>query len=328
MDSSSPLPLVSIITPVYNGERYLVECIESVLAQNYQNWEYTIVNNCSTDNTLDIAYNYARRDNRIRVVSNSHYVRIIENHNIAFRLISPRSRYCKVVSADDWLLPECIQKLVAVAELNPTVGIVGSYAINDTGIRWIGLPPHKSVFKGPEVCRLYLLGEIDSFGTPSAVLYRAELVRSHDPFYPGSLPNADLAACLAHLSAADFAFVHQILSYERIHTEAVSANLREVNSFLLDRIQFLHDYGPIYLEVEEIENRREELLRKLYENLAVAVVNLRGKQLWSYYYQRLDAIRRPLSGIRTAGAICTKLADLMFNPKQTLEKLRRRLGTK
>jgi glycosyltransferase involved in cell wall biosynthesis len=48
-------PLVSILTPVYNGEKYLAECIRSVLAQTYQNWEYTIVNNCSTDKTLEIA---------------------------------------------------------------------------------------------------------------------------------------------------------------------------------------------------------------------------------------------------------------------------------
>ena len=54
-------PLVSVVTPVYNGETYLAACIESVLSQSYSNWEYVIVNNCSTDRTLDIASDYAAR---------------------------------------------------------------------------------------------------------------------------------------------------------------------------------------------------------------------------------------------------------------------------
>jgi glycosyltransferase involved in cell wall biosynthesis len=58
--STANEPFVSIITPVYNGEAYLRECIESVLAQTYSNWEYIVVNNCSTDGTLRIAEGYCR----------------------------------------------------------------------------------------------------------------------------------------------------------------------------------------------------------------------------------------------------------------------------
>ena len=121
-------PLVSVVTPVYNGEDFLTECIESVLRQTYGNYEYIIVNNCSTDRSLEIALNYSKRDSRIRVHSNSQFVGVIENHNIAFRLISPNSKYCKVVSADDWLFPECLARMVDVAEANPSAGFVGSYA--------------------------------------------------------------------------------------------------------------------------------------------------------------------------------------------------------
>ncbi len=56
--NTSEQTLVSVVTPVYNGEDFLVECIESVLRQSYSNWEYIIVNNCSTDRTLEIALNY------------------------------------------------------------------------------------------------------------------------------------------------------------------------------------------------------------------------------------------------------------------------------
>ncbi|MGE0406800.1 MAG: glycosyltransferase family 2 protein, partial [Candidatus Korobacteraceae bacterium] len=71
--SETSAPLVSIITPVYNGEEFLVECIESVLAQTYQNWEYIIVNNHSKDRSLEIAEEYARRDPRVRVVTGKEF---------------------------------------------------------------------------------------------------------------------------------------------------------------------------------------------------------------------------------------------------------------
>jgi glycosyltransferase involved in cell wall biosynthesis len=104
--TSKQEPLVSVVTPVFNGERYLRECIESVLAQTYSHWDYIIVDNCSSDGTLDIAREYAARDRRIRIHRNEIFVRVIQNYNIAFRQISPESKYCKPLAADDMLLPD------------------------------------------------------------------------------------------------------------------------------------------------------------------------------------------------------------------------------
>ena len=57
---------------------------------------------------------YAKRDSRVRVHNNEKFVGVIENHNIAFSLISPAAKYCKVVSADDIIFPESIRRLVEV----------------------------------------------------------------------------------------------------------------------------------------------------------------------------------------------------------------------
>lgn len=64
-------PRISVILPVYNGERFLAEAIESCLNQNYQNFELIIVNDCSIDNSLKIAIDYAQKDNRIKIISNN-----------------------------------------------------------------------------------------------------------------------------------------------------------------------------------------------------------------------------------------------------------------
>src|SRR4029453_7926772 len=101
-------PFVSVVTPVYNGEEFLAECIESVLRQDYPWSEYTIVNNRSTGGKLENAQSYAKKDRRIQLKTNSSVVGACENHNIAFGSVPAHAKYCKVVSADDWLEPACI----------------------------------------------------------------------------------------------------------------------------------------------------------------------------------------------------------------------------
>ena len=264
---TTTLPFVSMVTPVYNGEQYLPECIDSVLAQTHDNWEYIILDNCSTDATLSIARKYARKDLRILVHTNAKLLGVIDNHNKAFRLISPDSTYCKVISADDWIYPDCVTKLVEVAEKYSSVGVVGSYAIRADGVRGLGLSLKRELFPGHEVCRLRLLG-MDVIGSPSSLLYRTSLVRAQEEFFVGSAPNADTDAIFRILRHSEFGFVHQVLSFERIHEKTQSARLMRFNSFLVDQIQFLVTYGPIYLNPNELEARLKEVLRTYYEYLA------------------------------------------------------------
>jgi glycosyltransferase involved in cell wall biosynthesis len=318
-------PLVSVVTPVYNGEKYLAKCIESVLEQTYEALEYTIINNCSTDTSLDIANQYSKQDKRIKVLTNDRFVSAIDNHNIAFRQISNDSRYCKLVSADDWIYPESISKLVDLAERYPGVGIVQAYAMNDNGVRWPALPFGNCIFDGREICRLYLLGKIEFAGIPSSMLYRSSLVRSYDPFFPGSNPSADAAACLNCLKTCDFGFVHQILSFERIHNGAITAKVRELDSYLLDRVGLLLKYGPTFLTQDELKARAQEVLGEYYAVLATALVNCKGKEFWMYHHRRFQGeFGHSLFGPALAKAVCLKLVDLVFNPKQTIEKAVRR----
>ena len=133
-------PFVTIVTPVYNGEAYLTECIQSVLNQTYQHREYVIVNNCSTDSTLSIAARYAALDPRIRVITNHAFLSLIDNHHNALRMMSPAAAYCKILCADDWLYPECLDEMVNLGEAFPSVGIISSYTITGTAVRWLGVP--------------------------------------------------------------------------------------------------------------------------------------------------------------------------------------------
>ena len=321
-------PLVSIVTPVYNGEAYLEECIESVLSQSYSHWEYIIVNNASTDGTSRIAEAYAARDHRIRIHSNDELLPIIANHNKAFSLISTESKYCKVVSADDWISPECLSRMVSLAEANPTVGLVGSYQLRGAGldwrdwdVRWAGLPYSRSVVPGRELCRLYMLDGFYVFGTPTSTMYRADLVRSQKDFYPNSSAEADTSACIKSLGVSDFGFVHQVLSYERVHPAQITTTSKSVNAYLTSKIGDLQEYGSLFLTPVEIDQRLKFLMDEYYSFLAGSTVKFKGRKFWDYQKQRLAELGHPLDRIRLGKAVCIRSLSFVFDPRRAANKL-------
>jgi glycosyltransferase involved in cell wall biosynthesis len=313
-------PLVSVVTPVYNGEPYLRECIESVLAQTYSNWEYVIVNNCSKDGTLEIAKEYARKDRRIHVYSNEALLPIIANHNRAFNLIAPNSKYCKVVSADDWLFSECIARMVDLAEAHPSVGIVGSYQLSGGGDKWHvrnhGLSYLQTVVPGQEICRSHLLGTLDVFANPTSNLYRADLVRSTDAFFPNATAEADLSACLKHLQFADFGFVHQVLSYERLHSASITTTSCELNAYLPSRLRDYLMYGHLYLTQSELETRVKELSEHYYRFLVFSLFKSRDRKFWNYHKGKLSELGFPFDSFRLSKSIFVKCIDLVRNPQR------------
>jgi glycosyltransferase involved in cell wall biosynthesis len=320
--------LISVVTPVYNGERYLRECIESVLTQSYTNWEYIIVNNASTDHTLAIIEEYARSESRIRIHSNETLLDIISNHNKAFGLISDESRYCKVVSADDCLFPECIAQMVRLAESHPTVGIVGSYQLSGGAEKWQvrtdGLPYHCTVIPGRDICRAHFLTDLSVFGNPTSNLYRSDLVRKSPAFYPNSTAEADVSACFNSLRETDFGFVHQVLSYERVHNVRMTTTSRDLNAYLPSRLGDLNCYGVQYLTPDELQACVKELLKQYYDFLAIAAVNFREKSFWQYHKRRLRELGHPLDLAKLTAAVSMKICDLLLNPKTTVERVLRR----
>lgn len=319
-------PLVSVLTPVYNGEEYLAECIESVLAQTYQNWEYCIVNNCSTDRSLEIAKIYAKKDKRIRIHDNADFVGCDENGNIAFQQISSDSKYCKVVQADDWLFPECLMEMVGLAEAHPTVGIVSSYRLKNTSIVVQALPYARRVISGREICRTTLLGLPSVFGAPSAMLIHADEVRKRQHFYNVANPHCDMEVCLDILRERDFGFVHQMLTFERSHPQSESSRGARYGFTPFGRFEHVVKYGPEYLSESELvvmlRRRRDEY----YAFLGASVFRNKEKGFWGYQKAALCRIGYSLSPARIIKAVIFEVFDAILNPLNTLKRLMGKLS--
>ena len=113
------MPYLSVVMSVYNGEKHLNEAIDSILSQTYENFEFIIIEDCSTDNSLDILEEYAKKDSRIKIIKKEKDIGIkgfIENLNLGISIA--KGKYIARMDQVDVSLPERFQKQVDFLEKN------------------------------------------------------------------------------------------------------------------------------------------------------------------------------------------------------------------
>ena len=149
-------PILSIGLPVFNGEKYLRQALDSILSQTFKDFELIISDNASTDKTEQISLEYLKMDNRIRYCRNKLNFGFPTNYNQTFRL--SRGKYFKWAAHDDVLAPEYLQKCVYVLENNSSFVLCHSRVsrIDENGV---------------------LVGNYDA-----NTLYRLSSFRPHDRF--------------------------------------------------------------------------------------------------------------------------------------------------
>lgn len=113
-------PLISIITPAYNAEKYLGEAIESVLQQTYGNWELIIVDDGSTDGTARLAKEYAEKDSRI-FYCHQENKRMASARNTG--IAKAKGKYIAFLDADNVFLPQKLERQAAYLEAHPACGV-------------------------------------------------------------------------------------------------------------------------------------------------------------------------------------------------------------
>ena len=116
-------PLVSIVIPVYNASRYLSTAIDSVLSQAYDNIELLIIDDCSSDNSIDIANKYKIKDSRVKIFKNDHNCKQAYTRNIGIKLAI--GKYLAFLDADDIMSHSRIEKQVTFLEENKDILVCG-----------------------------------------------------------------------------------------------------------------------------------------------------------------------------------------------------------
>ncbi len=321
MSGVPPGPTVSVVTPFYNTEAYLAACIESVLRQTYRDFEYVLVDNRSTDGSGAIAERYAAADPRIRLVRNVEHLAQIPNYNHALRQIAPGSRYCKLVQADDWVFPRCLEEMVAVADAHSSVGLVGAYTLIERTPYLGGLPYPSACVNGREICRRFLLEGTFVWGSPTATLVRADMVRARAAFYDEADPVEDVSICFDLLKDTDFGFVHQVLTFTRRENDSLMTRLKAYGSLQLAAVMALERHGPALLAPDELRACARRLHREHYDLLGEALLRVRPAAFWEFHRRGLRAVGRRLSRGRVLLHALGRAVRLLLNPLDTITRL-------
>lgn len=287
-------PLVTVVTPMFNGEDHIAECVESVLAQSYEHWEYVITDNASSDGGPDIVKSFAARDRRIRYVRFDEFADVITSYNRAFDAVGAHSAYTKVVGADDRLEPDCLTRMVELAEQHPNVGLVSAYRLDEDALDLVGVPRDLSVVDGRQILRQSLRGGPYVTGSATSVLVRSELVRQRRPFYDATFRHADTEAAYWALTRSDFGFVHEVLTFTRRPPAGETQTATRLGSYWPENIRMLIRYGPEVFTPREYRRRLRHELRAymwLHVKRRMKPSGRRDDRFHTFHSREIDLIR-------------------------------------
>jgi glycosyltransferase involved in cell wall biosynthesis len=213
-------PKVSFGLPVFNGEKYLDEAIQSILSQTFTDFELIISDNASTDRTEEICKEYLSQDPRIRYHRNETNIGGSRNQNLTIELA--RGEYFHIGAYDDLLAPNLLSKCVEVLDKNPSVILCYTFLfkIDDSGKMTGKLEPDVMATSTNPIDRFHDLLK----GHPVDFLYgliRTDTLRKTElePSYPQS---DSVFACELALQG-QFYRIPEYLYFRRIHEEACTS---------------------------------------------------------------------------------------------------------
>lgn len=239
------LPRVTVCIPSYNCAAYLGEAIESVLAQSFTDYELLILDDCSSDDSSQVAARYAARDARITIGVHQENLGMVQNWNACLEMA--RGEYIKFLLCDDVLSsPETLRKMVQVLDRHPDVSLVASARnIIDEHSREIKVLcslPTDLELSGAHMINLCLYTQKNLIGEPSVVMFRkSQGARGFNSKYNQLV---DLEMWFHLLAQGSLAYLDEPLASFRVHGEQQTRkNVRDL-VHVEEMLGLLDEFGP------------------------------------------------------------------------------------
>ncbi len=306
-----PLPPVSVIMAVYNGERYLAEAVESVLGQSHEDFEFVIVDDGSTDRTPKILDFYAARDGRVRVISQTNAG---QPASLNRAHAEARNEWVAVLDADGACMPHRLETQLRALRREPSVRVLGASAFwtnewgGTRGIRAFG-PKSLKEFE-----RLAAGRDPIVIVHPTAMMHRATILKLGG-YAEDFGPAADVELWSRVSDEHPVISLSEPLLYYRIHTSSMSVT-RFFEQRLLARWirarQHARRRGLSQPTLDEYRKRQES-------PFTLRCLNYRRKDWGQYLITR--SVLAWWTGYRSR-ALLLRAAALALVPLQTASRVR------
>lgn len=219
-------PRVSVCVPVYNGSAFIAETLRSILAQTFRDFELLVLDNSSTDDTLDVVARFA--DPRLRTIVNDKNLGAVGNFNRA--LLEARGDRIKIVCADDLLLPDCLERQVRALDAAPgaVFACCARQVIDPDGKAWMrrGFPGRRGRIRSADAVAAAIRSGTNPFGEPMAVLMDRLVAVRAGGFSADWKFCVDLDLWCRLLDFGDAVVLPEALCCFRIRPDAWSATIR------------------------------------------------------------------------------------------------------
>ncbi|WP_309741745.1 glycosyltransferase family 2 protein [Chamaesiphon sp. OTE_20_metabat_361] len=250
-------PFISVCIPTYNGQKYLKDTLDSVLLQTYKDFEILIVDDRSSDNTIDIAEEYAARDTRIEVIRNPQNLGLVGNWNRCIELAN--GEWIKFVFQDDMIAPNCLEKLFAATQLGKPIiycrreFIFEPETDEEVKIAYLNHPSAQNPFgdtvniSAQQYSELALkeIG-VNLVGEPTSIMLHRNVFYQFGLFNPHLITICDLEFCTRVAINTGISQVPEVLAQFRVHgtsmTSFCSKN-RNYRAKILDELLLIHDFA-------------------------------------------------------------------------------------
>jgi glycosyltransferase involved in cell wall biosynthesis len=266
---------VSVCLPVYNGETYLAQAIESVLSQTHKNFELVIVDDASNDKSREIIQKYADKDPRIVFIKNNSNAGLFNNYNLSLQRST--GDYIKPFAQDDALEANCLDKLAQGLDSHPNASLAsGARCVIDKDSAEVGVEQSfesGGIILGSEVIDDFFSTFFNRVGTPSQTMFRIKDAVSG--FDPGYQVLGDIDYWLRLLLNGELAFTDDVVCKVRRHSSSATVLAIRDLSFMSDSFLLVEKFST-YLK--ERGKSRRILNQKLISGLIRKVRNAKNER--------------------------------------------------